>query len=316
MCALSHCVEMILIWKMGVSKWCSKQRFNSNKIYQCRLTYWHFFQPDDDDLPLLNTLGLLLFWTQFGLGLGLFVCLAVAVGLLIWCRKKNKQRPAPRIDPELPQPDPRPEQKPEEDRRTERSLAISNPINTLNLAKDETDSNSNEESIYNEPTDEMSPEQQNPFEGWTVPSSFRPIGPPPPPPTSSFRPIGPPPPPPPEKIPMVVRPVAKKDKSTMTDCPKSKRTLSKANGTTKARSDIKSGYMASPDSSWERSSCRMTGARPKQQQTNSWKQSQHPLEPEVDDGPTYNLPLLPTRSSSLRHKRKKPNVTNTATTMC
>ena len=77
-------------------------------------------------------------------------------------------------------------------------LVISDPI--TNPTYDEAASDS--ESIYNEPMDETDPGQErNPFQGWTVPSSFRPIGPPPPPP--------------PEAIPMTVRPVAKKDKATM-----------------------------------------------------------------------------------------------------
>ena len=164
-------------------------------------------------------------------------------------------------------------------------LVISDPI--TNPTYDEAASDS--ESIYNEPMDETDPGQErNPFQGWTVPSSFRPIGPPPPPP--------------PEAIPMTVRPVAKKDKATMTDCPRPK-------VTSQARSDIKSGYMASPDSSLERSTFRMAGARPKQQQNDSVKAQA--------ECPTYNLPPLPVRSSSLRHKKTgdKKKSSATAATM-
>ena len=264
-----------------------------------------FFQTLDDDAPLLNPLGLILFWTQFGLGLGLFLGLMIAIGLLIWCKNKNKHRPVPRADPERLEPHPgQPEPKPVEQRP-----AISGPINNLNLARDEAEREptSEEESIYNEPMDDTDPDQKNPFQGWTV--------------SSSFRPVGPPPPPPPEAIPMVVRPVARMNQSTMTDYPRLKGTLPK--GAYKARSDIKSGYMASPDSSLERRSTgRIAGARPKQQQhqlQQQQQQQQHQQQQdnnfkrskisvvyqECDDGPTYNLPPLPVRSSSLRHKKRE-----------
>ena len=255
---------------------------------------------DDDEPPLLNTLGLLLFWTQFGLGLGLFVGLVIAIGLLIWCKNKNKHRQA-RVDPGPVRVDPSQQDvDAEANHATDHQSSadqkarpvISGPITNLNSAYDEVASDS--ESIYNEPVeDDTDPGHKNPFQGWTFPSSFRPIGPPPPPP--------------PEAIPMAVRPVAKKDKSTMTDCPRPKGTLPKGNA--QARSDIKSGYIASPESSLERSTFRMAGARPKQQQSNSWKAQ--------DDFPTYNLPPLPVRSSSLRHKKTggKKKSTATAATM-
>ena len=266
-----------------------------------------FQTSSDEDTPLLNTLGILLFWTQFGLGLGLFVCLVIAVGLLIWCQQKNKHRPASREDPEQPQRNPGPEPKQDGDRCTERQLVISHPINHLNSVRDEADANSEVESIYNEPLDESdtNSDYKNPFEGWIAPSSFRPIGPPPPPPA--------------EHIPMVVRPVAKRDKSTMTDPRKSsKGTLPTAKGLTEARSDIKSGYMASPDSSPERSDFRAADARPKQLQTSSAKRSQHFVGQAQDECPTYNLPPLPVRSSSMRHKKREGRVKtpNTANTMC
>ena len=227
----------------------------------------------------------------------------IATGLLIWCHKKNKHGRSPRVDPEQPEPnpgqrepnpgqrEPNPGQRePNPGQREPNSEAkrptISGPINNLNSAYEEADLDSSEdESIYNEPMDD--PYQKNPFQGWAF---------------SSFRPVGPPPPPPSQAIPMVVRPVAKTDRSTMTDCPKLKGALPKA--ATKARSDIQSGYIASPDSSLERSACRMAGGpRAKQQQDNSLKTSRRP----VDQGhecPTYNLPPLPVRSSSLRHKKK------------
>ena len=246
----------------------------------------NLFQDLDEDSPLLCPLGYILFWTQFGLGLGLFLCLVIAIGLLVWC--KTAHRPPRAADSEQPEINPeQPEANSTANTSQDRSAAnpcserptISGPISNLNSALDETHSDSEEESIYNEPMDDTDQHyQNNPFNGWTVSSSFRPVGPPPPPP---------------ETIPMVVRPVAKKDKSTMTDCPRPKGTLPKGNA--QARSDIKSGYIASPESSLERSTFRMAGARPKQQQSNSWKAQ--------DDFPTYNLPPLPVRSSSLRHKK-------------
>lgn len=255
---------------------------------------------DDDEAPLLNTLGLLLFWTQFGLGLGLFVCLVVAIGIVIWCHKKNKHRSAPRDDPEQPATHPgQTDPKPEEAIPTEQRPTISGPINNLNSACDkaESDSAPDEESIYNEPYYESDPDERNPFQGWTFPSSFRPVGPPPPPP--------------PAAIPMVVRPLARVNKATMTDHRKLKGTLSK--GTVKARSEIRSGYMASPESSLERSARRTAGTQRKQQHDNSLKGDGHPKE-----CPTYNLPPLPVRSSSLRHKKGegKKKSANTADTMC
>ena len=244
---------------------------------------------DDDDPPLLNPLGYILFWVQFGLGLGLFVCLVIAIGLLIWCQKKNKHSPAPRSDPELAESNPDQPKEPKADLCTGQRPTISGPIDNLNSAYNEVEE-SDSESIYNEPfhDDTANSNLTNPFQGW-----------------SSFRPVGPPPPPPPQAIPLVVRPVAKVNRSTMTDCHKLKGTLSK--GTTKARSDIKSGYIASPESSLERSA----GARP--------KQNLHPVHHQArDDCPVYNLPPLPVRSSSLRHKKRegRKKHLNTADTMC
>lgn len=260
------------------------------------------FQDLDEDSPLLSPLGYILFWTQFGLGLGLFLCLVIAIGLLVWC--KTAHRPPRAADSEQPEINPeQPEANSTANTSQDRSAAnpcserptISGPISNLNSALDETHSDSEEESIYNEPMDDTDQHyQNNPFNGWTVSSSFRPVGPPPPPP---------------ETIPMVVRPVAKKDKSTMTDCPRPKKAM--PNGTAKSRSDIKSGYMASPETSLDRPA----GARPKQQQCNSLKGSSRTH----DDGPTQDLPPLPARSSSLRHKKrgggKRKNAASTAATM-
>ena len=151
---------------------------------------------------------------------------------------------------------------------------ISGPINNLNSAWDD-EASSSSESIYNEAIDDYAePYTRNPFEGW-----------------SSFRPVGPPPPPPPESIPMVHKPVAKKDQATMTveaDCPKQQK-ASKA-----ARSGIQSGYMASPETSLER----VVVALPKHR-GNSLNRLQVPYE-----GPVYDLPALPQRSSSLRRKKR------------
>ena len=245
---------------------------------------------DDDDPPLLNPLGYILFWIQFGLGLGLFVCLVIAIGLLIWCQQKNKHRPTLTADPEQAKSNqgPNPEEpNPEVALCTDRRPVISGPINNLTSALDEVSESNSEESIYNEPFHE----EMNPFQGWTFPSSFRPVGPPPPPP--------------PQAIPMVVRPVAKMNRSTMTECHKPKETLPK--GATSARSDIKSGYIASPESSLERE--RSAGARTQR----------HLLSACADDCPNYNLPPLPVRTSSLRHKKKegrKRHLQKTSDTMC
>ena len=153
---------------------------------------------------------------------------------------------------------------------------ISGPINNFNPASDEAEASSSSESIYNEAIDDYTePYSRNPFQGWS----------------SSFRPVGPPPPPPPESIPMVHKPVAKKDQATMTveaDCPKQQK-ASKA-----ARSGIQSGYMASPETSLER----VVVALPKHR-GNSLNRSQVPYE-----GPVYDLPALPQRSSSLRRKKR------------
>ena len=138
---------------------------------------------DDDDPPLLNPLGYILFWVQFGLGLGLFVCLVIAIGLLIWCQKKNKHSPAPRSDPELAESNPDQPEEPKADLCTGQRPTISGPIDNLNSAYNEVEE-SDSESIYNEPfhDDTANSNLTNPFRGW---SSFRPVGPPPPPaPTS------------------------------------------------------------------------------------------------------------------------------------
>ena len=251
------------------------------------------FQTFDDDTSLLNPLGYILFWTQFGLGLSLFLGLVIAIGLLIWC--KNKHRRWPRVDAEQPGPNPEESEPNRETNLCTERPAISGPINNLHSAWDEADSDS-EESRYEEENPYTDPYQGNPFQGW-----------------SSFRPVGPPPPPPHEAIQMVtVKPVAKIDKSTMTvesDCSMTKRT-------SKARSDIRSGYVASPETSLDRSINTMASARPKQK-NHSLNRSQNGTEPAYDEGPLYELPPLPVRSSSIRRKnrRKKKNATSTAATM-
>lgn len=246
----------------------------------------NFLQTSDDEPPLLNTLGLYLFWIQFGLGLSLFLGLAIAIGLLIWCQKKNKHRPAQRADPELAESNPNQpvEPNPEGKVCTDQRPTISGPINNLNSAWDEAESDS--ESIYNEPMDDepLESDYKNPFEGWAVASSFRPVGPPPPPP---------------QAIPMVARPIAKKDKSTMTP-----------QGFPKARTEIQSGYMASPDTSLDTSLERTAGVRLKQK-GNSLNRSLAP-----NEGPSCELPPLPQRSSSLRRKKRggrKKNASRAAT---
>ena len=165
---------------------------------------------------------------------------------------------------------------------------ISGPINNLNSAWDD-EASSSSESIYNEAIDDYAePYTRNPFEGW-----------------SSFRPVGPPPPPPPESIPMVSKPVAKKDQSTMTveaDCPKPQR----ASKGTRSGIQSGSGYMASPETSMER----VAVALPKHR-GNSLNRSQASYE-----GPNYDLPALPQRSSSLRRKKRagrRKNASNAAT---
>ena len=240
------------------------------------------FQPDDnddddDDPALLNPLGLILFWTQFGLGLGLFISLAITIGLLIWCKgKKSPPRASPgqeQANVEAANPDVNGQ---ESTLNSNPRPTISGPINNFNPASDEAEASSSSESIYNEAIDDYTePYSRNPFQGWS----------------SSFRPVGPPPPPPPESIPMVHKPVAKKDQATMTveaDCPKQQK-ASKA-----ARSGIQSGYMASPETSLER----VVVALPKHR-GNSLNRSQVPYE-----GPVYDLPALPQRSSSLRRKKR------------
>ena len=246
----------------------------------------NFFQDSDDDPPLLNALGVLFFWTQFGLGLGLFIALVIAIALLIWCKgKKNPQR----ADPERQEvnPEPNPEHQnvtlpadaqahPQDALNKVTKPTISGPINNLNSALNEQEQvNSSFDSIYNEAIDDYSePYTRNPFQGWA----------------SSFRPVGPPPPPPTEAIPMVKKPVAKKDQSTMTlerDYPKHQRAA-------KVRSEIQSGYMASPETSLER-----TAGALQKQRGNTSNESQA-----SNDGPDYALPPLPQRSSSLRRKKR------------
>lgn len=186
---------------------------------------------------------------------------------------------------------------------TEARPAISGPINNLNSAWDaaEAEADSDQESIYNETMDDEDTDddhyQRNPFQGWTMPSLFRPVGPPPPPP---------------EMIPMVVRPTPKRDKSTMTDCPQP-RALTKE--TPKSRSDIKSGYLASPDTTLDRSADSIASARPKQAQNNSLKRSGTQAKASKEDCPDHDLPPPPMRTSSLRHKKrggKKRRATNAA----
>ena len=210
--------------------------------------------------------------------------LLISIGFLIWCREKHR---LPRVDSAHNEPHQEAAVQgqeasvPETDHPTETQCSgrpvISLPISNLNSAYDKVDSSS--ESIYNEAADYTEPYSSNPFQGW-------------------IRPIGPPPPPPPEAFAMVVRPVPKINKSTMTlesDYSMTKR-LSKAS------SEFKSGYAASPETSLERKGAAntMTGARPKQNR--AYNQSDQAF----DEGPPhYELPPLPVRSTSLRRKNKR-----------
>ena len=258
--------------------------------------------------------------------------LLIAIGFLIWCREKNR---LPRLNPghnathheasvqgqeaSLPEADHQTEfqcsrrpvisgpiserpvisgpisERPVISGPISERPAISGPINDFNSSYDKPDSSCESSGIYNEAADYTEPYSGNPFQGWA----------------SSSRPIGPPPPPPPEAIAMVERPVLRINKSTMTlesDYSSTKRS-------SKASSDFKSGYAASPETSLERttvSANTLTGARPKR------NRAQNKADQAFDEGPPdHELPPLPARSSSLRrkNKRKRRNASTAAATL-
>ena len=271
----------------------------------------------------MNPLGFILFWTQFGFGLFFFVGLLISIGFLVWCREKHRlprvnpghnerhqeavvqgpkaaphqeavvQGPeaAPHQEAIVQGPEAAPHQKavvqgpeaaPHQEAQTETQCSgrpvISYPISDFNAAWDKPDSSS--ESFYNEAVDYTEPYSKNPFQGW-------------------IRPIGPPPPPPPEAFAMVVRPVPKINRSTMT----LESDFSMTKRSSKTSSEWKSGYAASPETSLERNGTanKMTGARPKR--TNqAYNQSNQAF----DEGPAHReLPPLPVRSTSLKRKNKR-----------
>ena len=220
--------------------------------------------------------------------------LLISIGFLIWCREKHR---LPRVDSAHNEPHQEAAVQgqeasvPETDHPTETQCSerpvISLPISNLNSAYDKVDSSS--ESIYNEAADYTEPYSSNPFQGW-------------------IRPIGPPPPPPPEAFAMVVRPVPKINKSTMT----LESDFSMTKRSSKTSSEWKSGYAASPETSLERNGTanKMTGARPKR--TNqAYNQSNQAF----DEGPAHReLPPLPVRSTSLRRKNKRKRRTADSST--
>jgi hypothetical protein len=145
---------------------------------------------------LLSTIGTYVFWTQLGIGIFLTISLAITFGLMMWYRSRlfqsSSQKDEEGGEQELDdKADPTSDQKiePKSDPQVEHKQ---DPIEDLNSAWDNADS----QSLYDNP-----PRDLNPFIGWSSHSSFRPLGPP--------QAV-------PESLPMIQRPVAVTDKSTMT----------------------------------------------------------------------------------------------------
>jgi hypothetical protein len=139
---------------------------------------------------LLSTIGIYVFWTQLGIGIFLTVCLAITFGLLMWYRSQAKLLESSNQDQDTEDAQPvEPQDAPTSDQPGD---PRSDPPADLNSAWENADS----QSLYDNP-----PRDSNPFIGWSSHSSFRPLGPP--------QAV-------PESLPMMQRPVAVTDKSTMT----------------------------------------------------------------------------------------------------
>ena len=129
---------------------------------------------------------MILFWVQFGLGLGLFLCLVIAIGLLVWCKNRHRSTSVGprqlRADPNQPEVDLEANRTTEPPQSLTTRPTISGPINNFCSALDEAESSESRGSLSEDENLYADPYEQNPFQGWTFPSSFRPVGPPPPPP--------------------------------------------------------------------------------------------------------------------------------------
>lgn len=136
---------------------------------------------------MLSSIGVYVFWTQLGFGIFLMLGLAIAVGLLLWYRARVRVLQSSTIPAE--KGDSEPEQNVEPTMNQEPQ---SDPPLDLNAAWNNADS----KSLYDNP-----PNDSNPFDGWNSCSSFKPVVP--------HKAV-------PEMHCMIQRPVAMRDKATMT----------------------------------------------------------------------------------------------------
>ena len=141
-----------------------------------------------------------IFWTQLGLGLFLLVCLAITVGLLLWCRARIKRlQSSNQEETRQDQQDEQDQNQPPEGDSSHRQPTPTD-LETRGPLLDDLNSawNNDDSSLYDNPTND-----ENPFvrTAWNSCSSFKPICPAP-----AL----------PESVPMVQKPLPRTDRSTMT----------------------------------------------------------------------------------------------------